>query len=93
MVRFAELQGWSVPKGRIQNGKPPSICCAPSSGICMSITGRSAQVHKLYNFTHKEQIIFNFSMLIAEYYKTAREVSFYADKLCITPKYLTLFPR
>ncbi len=29
-------------------------------------------------------------MLIAEYYKTAREVSFYADKLCITPKYLTL---
>ena len=48
------------------------------------------QVHKLYNFTHKEQIIFNFSMLIAEYYKTAREVSFYADKLCITPKYLTL---
>ena len=38
------------------------------------------QVHKLYNFTHKEQIIFNFSMLIAEYYKTAREVSFYADK-------------
>ena len=44
------------------------------------------QVHKLYNFTHKEQIIFNFSMLIAEYYTTAREVKFNADKLCIKPK-------
>ncbi len=48
------------------------------------------QGQKSYIFTHKEQIVFKFSLLIAEYYTTAREVAFYADKLCITPKYLTL---
>ena len=50
----------------------------------------NAEELKSCNFTHKEQLIFKFSMLVIENYKTAREVSFYADKLCITPKYLTL---
>lgn len=45
---------------------------------------------KAYHFTHKEQLIFKFSMLVIEHYKKVREVSFYAEKLCITPKYLTL---
>ena len=72
------------------DGKPPSICCAPSSGICMSITGRIHRCTNCIISPIRSRLFSIFSMLIAEYYKTAREVSFYADKLCITPKYLTL---
>lgn len=37
----------------------------------------------------KEELAYNFFLLILEYYKENRDVAFYADKLCITPKYLS----
>lgn len=49
-----------------------------------------AEGQKTYRFTHKEQIAFKFSMLVIEHHKTSREVAFYAAKLCISPKYLTM---
>ena len=39
--------------------------------------------------SHKEKIAFKFAMLVSEHYATQRTVAFYADKLCITPVYLT----
>lgn len=45
---------------------------------------------KSFRFSHKEQIAFKFSMLVIEYHKVSREVAFYADQLCISPKYLTM---
>lgn len=44
---------------------------------------------KSYLNSNKESIAFKFSMLVFEYYKTHREIAFYADKLCISPLYLT----
>lgn len=49
-----------------------------------------AEGRKSFRFTHKEKIAFKFAMLIIEHHKTSREVAFYADKLCISPKYLTM---
>ena len=39
--------------------------------------------------SNKEYIAFSFSMLVSEHYKEHREIAFYADKLCISPLYLT----
>jgi len=38
----------------------------------------------------RKEILIAFYQLIAQYHKTSREVQFYADKLNITPKYLSL---
>ncbi len=45
---------------------------------------------KSFRLSHKESIAFKFSMLVIEHHKKYREVAFYADKLCISPKYLTM---
>jgi len=37
----------------------------------------------------KEQLAYNFFLLIVEHYKEQKEVAFYAEKLHITPKYLS----
>lgn len=39
--------------------------------------------------SHKENIALQFAMLVYEHYKKHKEMAFYADKLCITPQYLT----
>lgn len=39
--------------------------------------------------TRSEEIAFQFIQLLVNYCKTEHEVSFYSDKLCITPEYLS----
>ncbi len=39
--------------------------------------------------SNKENIALRFAILVYENYKEHKEMSFYADKLCITPQYLT----
>lgn len=39
--------------------------------------------------SNKENIALRFAMLVNEHYKTHKEMTFYANKLCITPQYLT----
>lgn len=39
--------------------------------------------------SNKENIALRFAMLVNEHYKKHKEMAFYADKLCITPQYLT----
>lgn len=38
--------------------------------------------------SNKESIAFKFAMLVSEHYSVHREITFYADKLCISPVYL-----
>lgn len=44
---------------------------------------------KLTSDARKEKLTYDFFLLIMENFRTNREVLFYADKLCITPKYLS----
>lgn len=39
--------------------------------------------------SRKEEIVGSFFSLLFEHYKVAKDVSFYADKLCVSPKYLS----
>jgi len=48
--------------------------------------GREPEKQK---YAYREQVISRFFQLIFEYSRTEREVSFYADKLCVTPVYLS----
>ena len=36
-----------------------------------------------------DELFFKFRQLIGQHYRTSRNVSFYAERLCITPRYLT----
>lgn len=44
---------------------------------------------KSIKYTHKEDVALKFMQLIIQNFAEHREVAFYADKLCLTPKYLT----
>lgn len=44
----------------------------------------------IYEYNRKEKLAYDFSLLVVEYYRTEREVAFYAGKLCITSKYLSM---
>ena len=37
----------------------------------------------------KEELAYDYFMLVMKHYKEYKDVAFYAEKLCITPKYLT----
>lgn len=50
-------------------------------------------VEKPTPVSRKEKIIHEFFSLIFEHYKEAKDVSFYADKLCVSPKYLSTLVR
>lgn len=41
-------------------------------------------------YTRKEKLVFDFFCLIIEYHSVSRDVAFYAEKMCISPKYLTM---
>lgn len=44
-------------------------------------------------YTRKEALAFRFFCLVTEHHTETREVAFYANKLCISPKYLTMLIR
>lgn len=44
-------------------------------------------------YSHKEKIALKFLILVIEHHKKNREVAFYADKLCVSAKYLTMLMR
>lgn len=46
-------------------------------------------LRKMTTDGNKENLVYNFFLLIMEYYKENREIVFYAEKLFITPKYLS----
>ena len=44
-------------------------------------------------FSHQEEIFWRFIALVNEFSKNERTVGFYADKLCLTPRYLNTLIR
>ena len=50
---------------------------------------KEAQVHGLHESPRLQVTLDRFLKLVAEYHNTERKVTFYADKMCLTPKYLS----
>ena len=50
----------------------------------------SPKSEKPIRYTHKEKKMFDFFCLVIEYHTVSRDVSFYAEKMHISPKYLTM---
>lgn len=48
------------------------------------------QAIKSVRYTRKEKLVFDFFCLVIEYHNINRDVAFYAEKMCISPKYLTM---
>lgn len=51
------------------------------------------QETKISILNRREEYFFRFIDLLARYYKTSRRIDFYAERLCLTPKYLTTLVR
>lgn len=63
--------------------------------LCSLIYVFTAEVSAIYvnhpmkaTATHREELTENFFRLLHEHFSSHRDVAFYADRLCITPKYL-----
>ncbi len=55
------------------------------------MTNRMRKEEKELKVESRQQVLFNrFLELIQKHYKEERSITFYADKLCLTPKYLSL---
>ena len=50
---------------------------------------KEAQAHGLHESPRSQVTLDRFLKLVAEYHNTERKVTFYADKMCLTPKYLS----
>jgi len=71
------------------------ICSLVSSLVYLSADTWSRQVNEERNFppdprlTRRNQVFEQFLKLVSEYHDTERGVAFYAEKLCLTPKYVS----
>ena len=53
----------------------------------ISNTDKGPELHKA--MSRKEQILHDFLTLLEKHYTEERSISFYADRMCLTPKYLS----
>ena len=53
----------------------------------------SLQEEKVSILNRREEYFFRFIDLLAKHYKSSRRIDFYAERLCLTPKYLTTLVR
>ncbi len=57
--------------------------------MIMGVWNDRAEDNRLSNSTRSRMIFDQFIKLVSEYHTQYRNVGFYADKLCLTPKYLS----
>lgn len=51
---------------------------------------RNPKAAELVRYTRKERLLFDFFCLVIEFHTVSRDVSFYAEKMCISAKHLTM---
>lgn len=81
----AKLRG---PKTRFLNHKIHSMLQSMLYEM-MDINDRHVSVTEESNRSRKEEIMAKFILVISEEFRTERQVSYYANKLCISPKHLS----
>lgn len=85
---------FSFLKLKLQQGSTPflkqKVTCVLQAALfeMMDIRYKSSKI-ETRNRTRKEEIMAKFLIAVSEKFRTERQVSFYADTLCITPKHLS----
>ena len=51
---------------------------------------RNPKAAELVKYTRKEKLLFDFFCLVIEFHTVSRDVAFYAQKMCVSAKHLTM---
>ena len=51
---------------------------------------RNPKAAELVKYTRKEKLLFDFFCLVIEFHTVSRDVAFYAKKMCVSAKHLTM---
>lgn len=92
LASLQELFGLLVEKSRSEHPYRSEIASHLMMMICYEIAG----VYQRYRpderraYTRQDSMLEQFLSLVVSDYHVSREVAYYADKMCITPKYLSL---
>ena len=91
MADFMTLAGKIISSGLVHLGEALNSLLSSSLYVMISSFDRQvlSNTEKNEPSSRSVTILDNFIKLVSEYYTEHRNVGFYADKLCLTPKYLS----
>ena len=91
MADFMTLAGKIISSGLVHSGEALNSLLSSSLYVMISSFDRQvlSNTEKNEPSSRSVTILDNFIKLVSEYYTEHRNVGFYADKLCLTPKYLS----
>lgn len=91
MADFMTLAGKIISSGLVHSGEALNSLLSSSLYVMISSFDRQvlSNAEKHEPSSRSVTILDNFIKLVSEYYTEHRNVGFYADKLCLTPKYLS----
>lgn len=64
-------------------------CLVVLISLCCQFIAPYVSLRESEKGSRKQQIFEQFMTLLKEHYRSERQINFYADKMCITPKYLS----
>lgn len=88
---LAELNALSTRTAEMSLDMEKDICRQAFHLFFLQLTAiaKDNAIPLVKNYSRKEQLVFSFFSLVREHFRQQRQVSFYADKLFVTPKYLS----
>lgn len=89
---FVKIYNKAHLKGELGFGVIKNILMSFFYGVCAIYDKKSPMISNIH-ITRKEEITKEFLSLVFKYYSKERSVSYYADLMCITPKYLNTVVR
>lgn len=91
MADFMTLAGKIISSGLVHSGEALNSLLSSSFYIMISSFDRQVltNIDDHESSSRSKAILGNFIKLVSEHYTQHRNVGFYADKLCLTPKYLS----
>ena len=91
MADFMNLAGKIISSGLVHSGEALNSLLSSSFYVMISSLDRQvlSNTDEHEPSSRSKTLLSNFIKLVSEHYTQHRNVGFYADKLCLTPKYLS----
>ncbi|SHF57530.1 AraC-type DNA-binding protein [Bacteroides luti] len=87
-MRFFQLM-WNVVED-VENDHRTEMLKHLLCALLIKIHGHASKyMNNTVPISRKEEMVRQFFLLVSEYLKESKDVSFYANKLCVSPKYLS----